>query len=207
MLGRGRPFAIQLNNTRNPLAADTDLVTLQKEINALGHGAVTVQDLQMVTRATADAIKDADATKRKTYRCVIWSRRVLQPADMALLSALRDVSLSQRTPLRVLHRRTAGTRDKTVHRVRAQLLGPHFAVMDIETSAGTYVKEFVHGDMGRTVPSVGSLLGTTADILQLDVLDVGMALPGDAAVAAAAAAAAMTEEAGEKAWPVPMPVV
>ena len=27
-------------------------------------------------------------------------------------------------------------------------------------SAGTYIKEFVHGDRGRTVPSVGSLLAS-----------------------------------------------
>lgn len=38
--------------------------------------------------------------------------------------------------------------------------------------AGTYIKEFVHGDLGRTVPSVGSLLGCRADILQLDVTHV-----------------------------------
>ena len=31
------------------------------------------------------------------------------------------------------------------------------------------MKEFVHGDLGRTVPSVSSMLGTHADILQLDV--------------------------------------
>jgi len=36
--------------------------------------------------------------------------------------------------------------------------------------AGTYVKEFVHGDLGRTTPSVCSLLGCQADILQLDVV-------------------------------------
>jgi tRNA U54 and U55 pseudouridine synthase Pus10 len=40
------------------------------------------------------------------------------------------------------------------------------------TSAGTYIKEFVHGDLGRTVPSVGSLLDSEADILQLDVTNV-----------------------------------
>ncbi len=26
------------------------------------------------------------------------------------------------------------------------------------TSAGTYVKEFVHGDLGRTSPSIGQIL-------------------------------------------------
>ena len=38
------------------------------------------------------------------------------------------------------------------------------------TSAGTYVKEFVHGDLNRTRPNVGTLLNGIADILQLDVL-------------------------------------
>lgn len=33
----------------------------------------------------------------------------------------------------------------------------------------SYVKEFVHGDFGRTVPSLGTLLDTSADILELDV--------------------------------------
>ena len=37
------------------------------------------------------------------------------------------------------------------------------------TSAGTYVKEFVHGDRGRTQPSVKGMLGCRADIMQLDV--------------------------------------
>ena len=39
-------------------------------------------------------------------------------------------------------------------------------------SAGTYIKEFVHGDLGRTIPNVGQLLETEADILQLDVTNV-----------------------------------
>lgn len=37
--------------------------------------------------------------------------------------------------------------------------------------AGTYIKEFVHSDEGRTQPHLASLLGlgTSAAILQLDV--------------------------------------
>lgn len=30
------------------------------------------------------------------------------------------------------------------------------------------VKEFVHGDLGRTIPSVASILGGKTDILELD---------------------------------------
>ena len=33
----------------------------------------------------------------------------------------------------------------------------------------TYVKEFVHGDRGRTIPNIAQLLNTKADIIQLDV--------------------------------------
>ena len=44
--------------------------------------------------------------------------------------------------------------------------------LDLVTQAGTYVKEFCHGDFGRTVPNVGSLLGCTTDIMQLNVLDL-----------------------------------
>jgi tRNA pseudouridine synthase 10 len=44
--------------------------------------------------------------------------------------------------------------------------------MSGQASAGTYIKEFVHGDFGRTQPNLGSLLDCNAQILQLDVMDV-----------------------------------
>ena len=42
--------------------------------------------------------------------------------------------------------------------------------------AGTYIKEFVHGDGGRTVPDLATLVGCsgTAQVLALDVLQVHM---------------------------------
>lgn len=33
----------------------------------------------------------------------------------------------------------------------------------------SYIKEFAHGDFGRTKPNLGDLLNTETDILQLDV--------------------------------------
>ena len=51
----------------------------------------------------------------------------------------------------------------------------------IETQAGTYVKEFVHSDFGRTNPSVGSLLGLDIldglSILELDVEAIDLEWP------------------------------
>ena len=37
------------------------------------------------------------------------------------------------------------------------------------TQAGTYIKEFVHGDFGRTVPNLRTILGVQVDIVALDV--------------------------------------
>ncbi|EKU21499.1 hypothetical protein NGA_2120120, partial [Nannochloropsis gaditana CCMP526] len=53
-------------------------------------------------------------------------------------------------------------------------VGTYFT-LHLRTSAGTYIKEFVHGDMGRTRPSVGDLLGgLEADLLALDVTGIVM---------------------------------
>lgn len=41
----------------------------------------------------------------------------------------------------------------------------------------SYIKEFIHGDMGRTHPNLGSLLDCDADILQLDVTNIDLDFP------------------------------
>jgi tRNA pseudouridine synthase 10 len=47
----------------------------------------------------------------------------------------------------------------------------------VVTQAGTYVKEFVHGDLGRTKPSLSDIIGGDVDILALDVLDIHLDFP------------------------------
>lgn len=37
------------------------------------------------------------------------------------------------------------------------------------TQAGTYVKELVHGEFGRTSPNIASIIGQEIDIVALDV--------------------------------------
>ena len=61
-------------------------------------------------------------------------------------------------------------RDKVIHRVRVEWLNEKFGVCFVLSSAGTYIKEFVHGDLNRTRPNLNSLLETEVDIVQLDVL-------------------------------------
>jgi len=68
------------------------------------------------------------------------------------------------TPLRVLHRRTLMVRDKIIHKVNVIPINHNYALVFILASAGTYIKEFIHGDLERTLPNLGSYMGKT-DIL------------------------------------------
>lgn len=56
-------------------------------------------------------------------------------------------------------------RDKVIYKIKAEYINQHYFLLYVLSSAGTYIKEFVHGDLGRTVPSIGSLLNSEADIL------------------------------------------
>lgn len=49
--------------------------------------------------------------------------------------------------------------------------------MHLQTQAGTYVKEFVHGDFGRTTPNISEILDTEVDIMALDVMAINLDWP------------------------------
>ena len=49
----------------------------------------------------------------------------------------------------VAHRRTGMVREKIIYSMSAELISSRIFILDMDTSAGTYVKEFVHGDLGE----------------------------------------------------------
>lgn len=99
------------------------------------------------------------SSKRKVYAAVVWVSAAQTRATLASkLDTLVDLPVAQLTPMRVMHRRSLLSRRKMVHSMRATWLNPHFFILHIEASAGTYIKELVHGDLGRTQPNVGELL-------------------------------------------------
>jgi tRNA pseudouridine synthase 10 len=81
-------------------------------------------------------------------------------------------AIAQRTPRRVAHRRSDRVRDRRI--VAAQLVeaGEGRFTLDVRTEAGTYVKEWVEGDEGRTDPSLASLVGAPLKVEYLDVLEI-----------------------------------
>lgn len=94
----------------------------------------------------------------RLHSCVVWSEAPLTSEAIAKLDAIHDLTIDQKTPVRVLHRRTLMTRPKIIHAAKCEVLNKHYMLLRLTTSAGTYVKEFVHGDRGRTQPNVSSIL-------------------------------------------------
>ena len=54
--------------------------------------------------------------------------------------------------------------------MRGELVDTNHFYLHLVTQAGTYIKEFVHGDFG--VPNMCELLAQDVDILTLDVLEI-----------------------------------
>ena len=170
MLGEGRPFAVELIDATRIRFNEAELITMQDDANTAAAGDVELVDLHFATAKELQAMKDNIALKRKTYGAIIWISRPITPADLTLLEAQTELIVQQKTPMRVLHRRSLLTRPKTIHSMKCTQLAPNWMLLALTTSSGTYIKEFVHGDLGRTQPNIGSLLDCDADIVQLDVL-------------------------------------
>ena len=80
--------------------------------------------------------------------------------------------MSQRTPQRVEHRRADLVRKRTIYWVKAENIGEDTFELTLETESGTYVKEFVSGDEGRTQPNFSDTLGTKCVVETLDVIAI-----------------------------------
>ncbi|RHY19266.1 hypothetical protein DYB32_010256, partial [Aphanomyces invadans] len=166
MLGNGRPFILELIGGRAPVARAL------RKVNETNADRVEIRGFQLTDKKRFSVLQAGADSKRKTYCCVVWVAEKLTPDRVATLNSISDLAVAQKTPVRVLHRRTLLTRPKVIHSANVTVLNDHYMLLRLTTSAGTYVKEFVHGDLGRTLPNVSTLLGCDADILQLDVEDL-----------------------------------
>ncbi len=98
--------------------------------------------------------------------------RPFSPDDLNKLLARTPVFINQQTPVRVMGRRSDLVRARRVYEIKPVSISKDEWVLDIFAEAGTYIKEFVHSDQGRTVPSVSGILGFPCRCKQLDVMGV-----------------------------------
>uniref|UniRef100_A0A8B9K186 tRNA pseudouridine(55) synthase n=1 Tax=Astyanax mexicanus TaxID=7994 RepID=A0A8B9K186_ASTMX len=175
-LGNGRPFAMELLNPHRARFNKAEIRQLQETINT-SSDKIRVRDLQIVTREAMGRMKEGEEEKTKTYSALIWTKKPITHTDLDFIKNIKELKVDQKTPLRVLHRRPLAVRQRVIHSMSASFLDTHHFKLQLHTQAGTYIKEFVHGDFGRTKPNLCALMDSEVDILELDVESVDVDWP------------------------------
>jgi len=168
MLGTGRPFVVEV---KNPRKRGVDLERLMLEINASAAGLIEAMQLRPGSKQDIERLKHAEY--RKVYHVLLeMGTPIPKERFIKTVQGLRGATIQQFTPTRVAHRRAHKTRARTVYRCEVESVADTRAQLTIETESGTYIKEFVSGDGGKTQPNLSDMLGTPCVVRELDVLDV-----------------------------------
>ena len=158
-----RPFVIELIR---PKKRKIDLKKIREEINK--SKKVKVKDLKFVGREIVRRVKFADHDK--TYRAIVTFEKPV--SNLERLRMLKGRVIEQRTPIRVLRRRSDKIRKRVVKDLKYKLLGKKKVEFIIKAQAGLYIKELITGDEGRTKPSIAEILQNVPRKIELDVIKI-----------------------------------
>ena len=166
MLGDGRPFVLEILRPRRR-ALDLDAVGVAIGANAQGR----VEVVGLAPCEAEEVVRVKEASPSKSYRVAVRGDAEVAKINEALsLAASR--AIAQRTPTRVAHRRSDRVRTRRILSVHLVEATEGRFTLDLRAEAGTYIKEWVEGDGGRTEPSLAKLLGVSLSVESLDVLQI-----------------------------------
>ncbi|MFX1369267.1 MAG: tRNA pseudouridine(54/55) synthase Pus10, partial [Promethearchaeota archaeon] len=167
MLGSGRPFVVEISE---PRVRTPNMLKLTKTINKGARKKVEVLNLEISTRAQAQSLKENASSNIKEYEALIRTDGILhEKALREAATGLSGSTIQQRTPKRVSHRRSDLVREKHIFEVRLKLRKDGLVEGFFKVQGGTYIKELISGDEGRTIPSVSDKLGIPCECTELNV--------------------------------------
>ncbi len=172
MLGDGRPFVLELIKAKRPVV---DLDEFAAEVNRRNPGRLEILDLHYSNRRRVVEIKETRCPKE--YRALIGFGAEDGPGQERAAELLQGwvqagrIDVVQSTPSRVEHRRARLDRERWIEVLQATPEAPGWRVT-IRSQHGTYIKEVISGDEGRTRPSIAQLLGSPCECLELDVMAI-----------------------------------
>ena len=168
MLGNGRPFVLEI---KKPVKRELNLLKLEKEINDINKNFIEINNLRYSNKEEVNRLKHAEF--KKIYRISIYGEKPINNEKLkkAVLS-LRGKKIGQLTPSRVAHRRANMVREKHIYNCKIEHLDGNMAILKIEAESGTYIKELISGDEGRTKPSISEMIGNPCKVTELDVMEI-----------------------------------
>ena len=159
----GRPFVMEL---KEPKKRKAQLGRISKEIGA--GKEVEVVDLALVPRSFVEVVTESHFDKE--YEAEIEFEKDVGDVELEKIKSLSGKMLEQQTPNRVMHRRADLVRKrKVIELTPVKTQDSKHATFRIMAEAGTYIKELISGDEGRTVPSFAGVLGFGAKCMNLTV--------------------------------------
>ena len=159
-----RPFVIEVIK---PKIRNFNLKKIEKSINK--NKKVSIKLLKVTDKFTVRRIKSEMGDK--TYSITVKFNKPVEKKELKKLKSLIG-PISQRTPMRVAHRRADLVRRRLVKELKYKQIDKKTIILTVKGSAGLYVKELVHGDEGRTKPSLAELLNVKAVPKSLDVIKI-----------------------------------
>ena len=166
MLGRGRPFVLEILRPRH---RTIDPAALGAEVARASAERVEVLDLRWADAKRVVQVKES--SPEKSYRVAVLGSVAEAKINEALTFAVGR-AIAQRTPTRVAHRRSDLVRPRRIVSARLVEFAEGRFTLDLRAEAGTYIKEWVEGDGGRTDPNLSQLLGAPLSVEHLDVLEI-----------------------------------
>ena len=166
MLGRGRPFVMEF---LNPRESEIDLAELEAEVNRRNEGRLEIEGLCWSDQTRVRELKETPHAK--DYQVRVSSEAPLD-LDACMERSGARIQVEQRTPNRVAHRRADKTRERWIEILEITPCedGDLEYLVRLRTEHGTYVKEVVTGEDGRSNPSLSELFGVPCECMELDVL-------------------------------------
>jgi len=108
----------------------------------------------------------------KSYKAEVEFQKELDKEDIAMIKSLEGKAIAQKTPKRVAHRRANLVRHRRIKKIDVKEAEGRCVVLVVTAEAGTYIKELISGDEGRTEPSIAGLLSTKAQCKGLEVTEI-----------------------------------
>jgi tRNA pseudouridine synthase 10 len=170
MLGKGRPFILEVDR---PTRRRINLARVQRRFNSKFGRSVQVRGLRQASRSDVVRLKMGGERFDKRYRVILRVEQMPTEEKLREVEIMAtDLVIDQRTPKRVAWRRADKVRRRRIRSLKLRKIDDKRLEAIVETQAGTYVKEFVTGDEGRTKPSLAELLNTATSWEALEVIQI-----------------------------------
>ena len=162
----GRAFVLQLH-----FAGERQITLSEIAQKVKANGKVEVKDLTIVPRNFSEIVTESHFDK--TYEAVILFEQDINEKTIAAIKNLEGKTIAQHTPERVKHRRADLIRYRKIRKIDVLSHSGKTINLRICAEAGTYIKELISGDIGRTNPNIAETAGMGAHAICTKLTVVG----------------------------------